>query len=152
MSSSHTNTNTNQTTNQTTSADTTTAPSLLASHASYAKGAAEVRTLSLSISPTQSTSLTHAQSTIGTLTSNPALQNSGDATKKHAVEDMRAAANETPTEESGGSAGKGEGEGEGPMGKGGLAAKAEEVVGGVVGCEGMRGEGRKREREKEKKA
>ncbi|KAK7548942.1 hypothetical protein IWX50DRAFT_659417 [Phyllosticta citricarpa] len=132
MSSSHTNTNTNQTTNQTTSADTTTAPSLLASHASYAKGAAE--------------------STIGTLTSNPALQNSGDATKKHAVEDMRAAANETPTEESGGSAGKGEGEGEGPMGKGGLAAKAEEVVGGVVGCEGMRGEGREREREKEKKA
>ncbi|KAK7511566.1 hypothetical protein IWZ03DRAFT_386924 [Phyllosticta citriasiana] len=83
MSSSHTNTNTNQTTSN----DTTTAPSLLASHASYAKGAAE--------------------STIGTLTSNPAVQHSGDATKKHAVEEMRAAANETPTEESDGECGEG---------------------------------------------
>ncbi|KAK8216385.1 hypothetical protein IWZ01DRAFT_202913 [Phyllosticta capitalensis] len=90
------------------------APSLITSHASYAVGAAE--------------------STIGSLTSNASLQQSGESTKHQAVEDMRAADNAgssntaTNTEGASGSAG-------------GLAAKAEEAVGGIVGCGGLQEKG-----------
>ncbi|KAK8156334.1 hypothetical protein IWX90DRAFT_225681 [Phyllosticta citrichinensis] len=109
--------NTNQNTNTTSSSDDTT-PSLLTSHASYAKGAAEA--------------------TIGSLTSNAALQNSGDATKSQAVEDMRAANNNNSSSSS-------EAKEEGSAGSGGLGAKAEQAVGGVVGCEGLQAQGREKE-------
>ncbi|KAK7536001.1 uncharacterized protein J3D65DRAFT_398970 [Phyllosticta citribraziliensis] len=107
-------------TNQNTSSSDDTTPSLITSHASYAKGAAEA--------------------TIGSLTSNAALQHSGDATKSQAVEDMRAANNNSSS-----SSEAKDGSSSGGAGSGGLAAKAEQAVGGVVGCEGLQAQGKEKE-------
>ncbi|KAK8250512.1 hypothetical protein HDK77DRAFT_182656 [Phyllosticta capitalensis] len=119
MSSTNNNNNNQTSANPDDNNNNNTAPSLITSHASYAVGAAE--------------------STIGSLTSNASLQQSGESTKHQAVEDMRAADNAgssssntatTTTTTQGGSGSAG-----------GLAAKAEEAVGGIVGCGGLQEKG-----------
>lgn len=116
--------NTTNTSSSSSPSDDTT-PSLLTSHASYAKGAAEA--------------------TIGSLASNAALQHSGDATKSQAVEDMRAANNGNGNSNSNSNSASEAKDGSGAGGGGGLAAKAEQAVGGLVGCEGMQAQGREKE-------
>ncbi|KAK8193093.1 hypothetical protein IWZ00DRAFT_543991 [Phyllosticta capitalensis] len=111
--SSTSNNNNNQTSANPDDNNNNTAPSLITSHASYAVGAAE--------------------STIGSLTSNASLQQSGESTKHQAVEDMRAADNGSTTTTTTTQGGSGS--------AGGLAAKAEEAVGGIVGCGGLQDKG-----------
>lgn len=109
-------------------------PGLIASHAQYVKGAAEVR-LTFHPSPFPLKPLTahsvqyekeilkrHHQETIGNVTGSDAWKNSGVQDKEHAIGDMKAASAKRDATS---------------QGLGGV----EEKAGSLVGCEGMVKEG-----------
>lgn len=101
--------------------DPTTNPSMLHGHATYVAGAAKVPPSPLSPCLLPPPQLTPTKEVLG-------IQ-SGTSDKEYAVSEMRAA-----KEQSGGEVGRNE-----------TMGKAEETLGKVTGCEGMRGEGRERQ-------
>lgn len=98
-------------------------PGLVAGHAEYIKGAAEVRRLPFQkVTSLRRQRLTCSQAAIGNITGSHAWQSSGEQNKAHAASTMKAAGQQRDASAQG-------------------YGKAEETAGKVFGCDGMKAEG-----------